>query len=717
MSKRLARRRFLALAASAAAGVSAIACGGTAPRTASKPTEAPAAAAPKPADTAPKPADAAKPAAPAPAPIMQATATPLSVQQTAATPVPQATAGKFKEAPELAQLVKDGKLPPIGQRIPANPRVLKPMEEIGQYGGVWHRAWRGLADRLAIGKLMEERLIAFDAPDPDTIRLVPNMIEKWDQNADATEFTFYLRKGIKWSDGVEMTTDDTKFWWEKIQLNKDLRPQPSGHTWQLVEGKRTEAQLTIVDKYVWKVKYAVSNALLPLRIANSSDQGTGFELMPAFFAPSHYLKKIHAEFGNKADIDKLVADKKLANWVELWGKGGATDGPLGHYVLNVDLPTVAAWKLEKAPPADPVRFVRNPYYHRVDEQGNQLPYIDAVEHAFFENAEVLKLWVAQGKIDLQNRSIDASWYTFLKENEAKGGYRVLNWRSASTTTFFPNMTTPDPVLREIFAKPEFREALNVAVNRKEVASVIYSDLIKPRQYSPIKGSPEYDPEMEAKWTEYNVAKANDLLEKIGLKKGPDGVRLRPDGKPLELTIEHSDAPGSSANDTNELIRKYWTAIGIKTTVKAVDRALYEEHVRAGEIEVGKWGWDRASVNKANPGRWLGTINDGPWAPLWGHWYTQQAWKKEEPPKDHWIRDIWKAWEKTQQEPDEAKRNAHFQEVINVHKRAPVAVGVVGESVAAWVVKNNVRNIKAGYINDDVIRDYGLVNPQQFFFKK
>jgi peptide/nickel transport system substrate-binding protein len=716
MPARIARRRFLWLAASAAATGAVMACQ-QAPRVATKPTEAPAAAG-KPADTGAKPAaEAPKPAAPTQAPLIPATPTPLAVSQSIATPVAQAAAGKFKEAPELAQLVKDGKLPAVDQRLPQNPRVIKPLEETGQYGGVWHRAWRGLADRLAIGKLMEERLIEFDAPDPDTIRVVANSIEKWDQNPNATEYTFFLRKGLKWSDGVELTTDDVTFWWEDVQLNKDLRPQPSLHIFQLVEGKRVDAKLQVIDKHTFKVTYAVPNALLPLRLANSSQQGTGFELMPAFVAPSHYLKKIHQKYAKKEDLDKLMADKKVGTWVELWGKGGAVDGPLGHYVLNVDLPTIAPWKLEKAPPADPVRFVRNPYYWQVDEQGNQLPYIDAIEHALFENNEVLKLWVAQGKIDCQNRSIDVGSYTFFKENEAKGGYRVLHWRSASTTAFFPNMTAPDPVLREIFAKPEFREALNIAVNRKEISEVIFNGLQKPRQYSPIKGSPDYDPEMETRWTEYNPTKANELLDKIGLKKGADGVRMRPDGKPLELTVEHQDAPGGSANDTNELIRKYWTAVGVKTSIKAVDRALYEEHVRAGEIEVGKWGWDRASVNQAAPGRWLATINDGPWAPLWGHWYEQQAWKKEEPPKDHWIRKIWDLWEKTQQEPDAAKRNAHFRGIIDIHKQAPVAIGVVGESVAPWIVKNNFRNIKAGYINDDVIRDYGLVNPQQFFFKK
>ncbi len=294
---------------------------------------------------------------------------------------------------------------------------------------------------------------------------------------------------------------------------------------------------------------------------------------------------------------------------------------------------------------------------------------------------------------------------------------MLNWRQASTETYFPNMNCPDPVLAELFGKPQFREALNLAVNRKEINDVVFNGLFKPRQYSPVNGSPEYDEGMEQRWTQYDPKRANEVLDQLGLKKGPDGVRLRPDGQPLELTIEHSTAPGSAINDMHELVRRSWTAIGVNTSVKGVDRALYMEHVRGGEIEVGFWGWDRASVNKADPGRWLATVNDGPWAPTWGHWYEQQPWKKEEPPQGHWIRKIWDLWENVRTEPDEVKGQALFMDIIKIHREAPVAVGVVGENVSPWIVKNNFRNVKAGYINDDTLRDYGLVNPAQFFFKR
>jgi peptide/nickel transport system substrate-binding protein len=698
----IARRRFLKLAAmTAALGVTA-ACGGTpaAPTAGSQQTAAPAPA------TAPTTA----PAAAAPTP----TTAPITVSQASPTAAPTVAAGKYKEAPSLSELVKAGKLPAVDQRLPDNPRVMKPLEATGVYGGTWHRAYRGLSDRWGPTKLIEQSLVKWDAPDPSTIHVAPNFVEKWDQNEDASEFTFYFRKGTKWSDGKEVTTDDVKFWFEDIELNKDLIPAPSFIVRQKVGGEFKNATMTVVDKYTVKFKYSAPNPLLPILIAKN---GGGMPGSASIIAPMHYLKDYHVKYGDKAKIDKAVADNKLSAWTDLWGKAGDMQGPIAFWFLNPDLPVITPWKIQTPPPADPVVMVRNPYFWQVDPEGNQLPYIDRIEHAFFDNFEVLKLWVAGGKIDAQMRHMDPGAYTFFKENEKKGNYRVLNWRAASTDAYFPNMNTPDDVLAKLFGTAEFRQALSLAVNRKELNDIVWNGLGNPRQYSPVKGSPEYDEGMEKAWANYDPKTANDLLDKLGLTKGSDGVRKRPDGKPLEVIVEHTDAAGTPAIDQHNLVKKYWDAIGVKTTVKFVERALYEQHTHNADIQIGSWGFDRSSVVKADPGRWTGEIDDGPWAPAYGHWYDKSPYKQTEPPADHPIRKIWDLWEKTQIEPDEAKRNALFQQIIGVHKEHPYAIGTVGEKVSPMIVSNNVQNVLGGFIADDTLRDDGLINPAQFSFKK
>lgn len=637
-----------------------------------------------------------------------------SVAAASGSAAPGAQAMSYKEAPLLAAQVKAGKLPSVEQRLPSNPRVLTPLEMVGQYGGTWHRAYKGLSDRVGPGKLQEEQLIEWNAPDPSTIGLVANAIEKWDQNDDASEYTFYLRSGLKWSDGTPVTGEDIRFFVEDMQMNPDIVPAPNFTMRQKINGEWVNSKVTVIDDTTFKVKYPASYPLLPIFFAKS---GGGVNNGPAFLAPSKYLKQFHPKYTSVDTLNALAASKSLPGWQALWGEAGNMQGPAVFWFTNPDVPLLTGWRTTSPAPNDPHVMERNPYYWQVDTQGNQLPYIDKIEHALFDNTEVLNLWVAQGKINEQGRHMDTGSYTFYKENEAKGKYRVLNWRAASTGAYFPNQNAKDPVLATLFATPDFRQALNIAINRDEINQTVWNGLGTSRQASPITGSPEFDPEFVTKWAEYDPDTANALLDGLGLKRGADGVRVRSDGKPLEFIVEHTSGTGSKDLDQHEFVRRYWAAIGVKATMNYVERSLYEEHVHNGDVEVGYWGFDRLSVIKADPGRWTATIDDGPWAPLYGHFYSASPYAKAEPPADHWIRKIWNLWEQTQQTADEATRNATFQQIIDIHKQAPNVVGIVGEMVSPFIVSTNFRNFLGGFIADDTLRDDGLLNPVQFFIQQ
>ncbi len=627
--------------------------------------------------------------------------------------------GAYKEAPMLADLVASGDLPPVEERLPSNPRVVTPYNEVGEYGGTWRRAFKGLSDRWGPTKLNEEMAIEWDAPDPDTTNLVANFISEWSQNADATEFTFTLRDGLKWSDGSPWTTEDVKFYYDEI-FTTQLLNKPDFY---IIGG--ADMKLTVVDELTWTVTFAVPNPLLPIRIAKSTGGMTGG---PTMAAPKAYLSQYLPHLTtDQSLIDAAMEEYGVSTWEELHYESAPGDGrgPINFWFRNPDLPVANAWRSKNSPLEDPHIMERNPFYHAVDTESQQLPYIDTISHALFQDNQTLNLWIAQGLIDMQNRHLSTSDFTFFKENEDAGGYKVLLWKAASTHAFHPNISCPNMKLRALFDTAEFRHALSAAINREEINDLIYNGVMEPRQASPVSGSPEFDGEFETMWTEYDTDLANQLLDDLGLdQRDGDGFRKYADGDTLSFTITYTDVLGLITPDEIQLVEDYWRAVGLKVSQEVVERSLYEQRTRSGDIDVGVWYVDRSSVVKADPGRYLGTVNDGPWAPLFAHWCAAQVtpnpadyqYPTEEPPEGHPVRQIRDLWEKTQVEPDEAKRNGYFKALLDIHKEHPYMIGTVGEDPQPVIVKDNFFNVGGGFISDDTLRNVGLLKPVQFFMR-
>src|SRR5690606_11725700 len=363
---------------------------------------------------------------------------------------------------------------------------------------------------------------------------------EWQQNEDATEFTFTLREGLKWSDGDDFTTEDVQFWYDWMYLG-ELGSKPTFYTLLGPDGTRVDMELEVVDELTWTVRFAAPNPLLPINIAKSTG---GLPGGPTMAAPSHYLRNFIPDLTDDPSlIEEALSTNGLSTWQELFGTGGDLQGPIGYWFRDPNAPVITAWKAANQPTQDPFIMERNPYYHAVDTEGNQLPYIDRIEHALFDDVAVFDLWIAQGRIDMQGRHVSAANFTFYKENEEAGGYTVNLWRAASTNGLHPNINNDNPVLAQLFDTPQFREALSIAINREEINDLVYNGLYTPRQASPVKGSPQYDPEFEARWAEYDPDRANALLDELGLERGPDGIRIGPDGLPITFRILHRYTTG------------------------------------------------------------------------------------------------------------------------------------------------------------------------------
>lgn len=607
---------------------------------------------------------------------------------------------KFNEAPQLAELVKQGKLPPVEQRLPKNPLVVTPVEEIGQYGGTWRRAWLGLSDQWGPNKICVEHLVMFDK---GGTKVLPNIAESWKISKDAKIYTFKIREGMRWSDGTPLTTEDVMFWYEDVLLNEELTP--TFPRWLTSGGKPCEIEK--LDTYTFRVKFAEPNPLFLVNICKSGGN--------AFFLPKHYMKQFHPKYVSKTELEKKAKEVGQQFWYQLFDIRGMNSNA---WLQNSELPVLYPWRAVTPPTATTMIFERNPYYWKIDPVGNQLPYIDRIAHALVENREMITMKAVAGEIDMQTRHISLPDYTLLMENRAKGGYRILQWKQGvgSDVMICPNQNVKDPVLRKLFEDRRFRQALSIAINRDEIWKLVYLGMGKPRQCSLISGVAFYDPEWEKTWAEYDVKKANELLDRIGLnKRGKDGFRLRPDGKTLALTITFPSGIFGAWSDVLEMVKKYWEAVGIKVALQPVERSLYVTRCNAGDLEIGIWNFDRNAAVISDPGRLLGTVTDGPWAPLYGQWYSTGGKGGEEPKGD--IKKIYEFWDKVTVTADEKLRERYFKEIINLHKRNIWMIGIVGELPQPVVVKNNFRNVPDGIVWDDTLRAPKNARPEQFFFKQ
>lgn len=601
----------------------------------------------------------------------------------------------FKEAPSLAELVQQKKLPPVKERLPKEPLVIVPVEEVGQYGGTWRRVAIGISDCGIIDtRLSGEGLVRTNV---DGTQIVPNIAKKWEISDEGKTYTFYLRSGMKWSDGAPFTADDIIFWYKDIILNKELTPVvPS---WLTTEGKPVIVEK--INDYTVRFRFQKPNGIFLWQLCYD-----GIYSKP--FAPFHYLKQFHPNYTSIEELNKKAKEAGFDAWYRYFSNRNSWQ--------NTDRPVLWAWKVSQVT-STRVICERNPYYWKVDIAGNQLPYIDRIIFDIVQNTEMVNMKALSGEIDMQLRHIYLSNYTLFMENRNKGDYRVLMWDTAagSDPMLYVTQTVEDPILRKIFQDVRFRQALSLAINREEINQLCYFGLGKPRQASIISQSPYYDAEWEKAYTEYDLKKANDLLDTMGLsKRDKDGYRLRPDGKTLAITLEYCSFPGATTNDVMELIAKYWEKLGIKVALKLIDRSLWNTRMNANQLEASAWCLDK-SMNPLLNITWYVLVSAQQWAPAWGTWIATGGKSGIEPPED--IKKISALWEKAKVTTNRVLRDRYIKEIFNIHKKNIWMIGTVGELPQPVIVKNNFRNVPERVISDDSLFTPANAHPEQFFIKK
>lgn len=534
-TQKISRREFMTLSALVTAGTLASACTTTAP------------------------APAAPPAAPA---------------ETAA--VPAGPPSTYKEAPMLAELVSQGTLPPVDERLPVSPMVVEPTSEIGQYGGTLNTFMLNAEDRSAVFNFVLDYPI-IDVPRnvADFVPQLPQggweglLAESYEWNEDATQLTIHLREGLKWSDGEPCTAEDFAWFYNDELFNPDLTPTPPSHL--VMDG--TPITVTAADDLTLVYSFPAPNPGF-LRYVRFEYQ--------LVHRPKHYFSQFHPKYN--ADATPEQYREEIDDW------------------LNPARPQTSAWIVESSTP-EGVMCVRNPYYFAVDSAGNQLPYADRVWFPMVGTTDNAILKTIAGEIDVAERNMQQiDQLPLLLENQEAGNYEILRWSGAffgvgTVLQFNYQLQDPDyPELREMLRTRDFRYALSIAIDREDINDSLYLGLGRPAMWVLNSTSPYFDEEVaEIVAPIYDPEAANALLDGLDLiDRDGDGKREYPNGKPVTIFVDVASEIKPHVLSGESIVR-YWNEIGLDARLNTISRTLSTDRLQQAIHHARVWGPFNADI--------------------------------------------------------------------------------------------------------------------------
>ena len=603
------------------------------------------------------------------------------------------------EPPMLAARVAAGELPAVERRVPESPLVINVAERDG--GGGHH----GGELRLLMARNKDvrmavvygyARLIGYT----EAFQLVPDVLAGIEVNEDR-EFTLELRRGHRWSDGHPFTAEDFRYYWEDIAGNEEISPfgVPA-----ILTNEGEPPVFEVLSETKVRYTWTRPNPFFLPALAGTR---------PLYiYGPGHYLKQFHARYADPQLLAKKVKATGQRDWVAL------------HYRMyrpykntNPDLPTLQPWMSRTKGPSERFVFERNPYFHRVDEAGRQLPYIDRLVMNIADG-KLIPAKTGAGESDLQARYLKFSDYTFLKESEERNNTEVRLWETTkgAHVALFPNLNVRDPVWRRLFRDRRFRRALSLGVNRHEINQVLYYGLAVEGNNTVHRRSPLYCPRYRTAWAQFDLDEANALLDELGLtERNARGIRLLPDGRPMHLVVETA-GEDTEQTDVLSLVHDSWLTLGIKVFSKPMQREVFRNRIFAGETLVSIWGGLENAVPTADmsPAELAPTSQQQLQWPKWGQFFEtkQEAGEPVDLPAAEELLRLNRAWASA---PDSSARKRIWHQMLGIHAEQVFSIGIVSAVPQPLVVNRKVRNVpKEGIYNWEPGAHFGIHRPDTFW---
>jgi peptide/nickel transport system substrate-binding protein len=606
----------------------------------------------------------------------------------------------LQELPGLVPAVAKGELPPVGRRLPDHPLVVDLAAEgrtPGRPGGVLHLLIGEGGDARVIQPFGYARLVGYDL----TYRIVPDILERLDVE-DERIFTLHLRPGHRWSDGRPFTSEDCRYYWEDVIADRDLTPAGPPPA-MLVQGKapRVEILDPLTVRYSWPTP---NQAFLPA-LAGADPL--------VLCAPAHYLKQFHLRYADPVKLADRVAESKLANWVELHHQRDTS-----LWLTNPDMPTLQPWVIVAQPADKGIELHRNPYYHRVDAQGHQLPYIDAIHLDAVPRQEIPPR-TARSESDLQASGLSLDDLPLLEEAAGKGGPELRLWPSGrgSQYALYPNLNTRDKGLLALLRDVRFRRALSLAIDRNAINKAVYGGRALPRGNTVLPDSPLFNPDEQIAWSELDPARASELLTAVGLKLDPEqNVRRLPDGRRLSLLVAMS-AIDPLETAILQQIQESWRKVGIELLIGAPTPESFRDRLYKGEAPISiAPGFSGGLATPAMNPRELvpSSVTQNQW-PRWGRW-VESGHAEGDPidvPEAAELLKLYGAW---RQAASEADQKAAWRRILQINADQVFTIGLVGEVPQPVAVDRRLRNVPdRDFYNWEPGAYFGIYRPDTFWF--
>jgi len=622
------------------------------------------------------------------------------------------------ESPLLAELVGEGALPPVAERVGREPIVLKGVEGIGRYGGAWLRAGLTLNEVIHFQWMMSSCGLFQWSPQGYPIR--PHFAKGLEARPGGREFILTLRKGLRWSDGHEVDANDILYHWNREVLHEILGgPVPP---WMQPGGK--PGRIERLGKYRVKFTFQEPYGLFPEVLTRHGD---------IMYSPEHYLRQYHPDpnIGDDEKINEVLRTHRLGTRRAVYTLVTAFDNP--------ELPSLRPWLYRKRQTVPPVMLVRNPYYGAVDARGNQLPYIDQIL-IDVKLDKMLPQTIAGGKVSMQVGNVRYRDYTELMSRRKRNGYQVLHWYPGQRSNFviFPNLIRvvheSDPATRwkaKLLADKRFRQALSLAIDRKRCIRAEYKGQGTPSQASPGPGSRFRHDRSAKAFVRHDPEAAGRLLDGLWRELGGqasrrdgEGFRTFPDGTRMSFYVDYCENTGFGPL---QFVSDDWAKVGLRILPRHRARSLFvvEKNTADFDFNVYYSGFEFMPLLSAR--LYVPTNAGAYYATRWGTWYYRGGFYKPpgsvkeygaiDVPADHPMYRAIGLYEKARQAPSLAERKRLFDQVLDIAAENVWSISIATAPPALAVVKDGFRNVPPKALAGEVMTPPSHLAPETFYLER